>query len=846
MNDYSIIQFIALIVFIIMSIIVLRDLKTRTRKLFLIYLLGATVWSMSSFMVHVNYFPNQLLLWGSVLPVSGLWTVVAYYHFCCGFVQKSGGKWIVVGYVFVMLLTVMAVSGFIPESLVYIGGGKINIEYGYWVYVLAYGGAIFTLLSVYRLIHKYRFSNDPLNRNRIMYLLIGVSFMIVFSLPILVVRSSTFAWDHIGHLGNGVMILYAITKYQLFDLKVVIRKSLAYSIVAVWITAMYLFFLYTLQGVLQKWDTFASTGAIIVIAFIMAVVFNPMQVIIQKFIDKVFYGERYDYRRTVLNFSRSMSNVLDLEELAPAMLEPIAKATNASQATLLLPDEAGFTSQYAQRLQEEEPIVHTKVSKDSPIITWLLREQKPLTKDRIDIDPEFKSLWEIERQMLDAMQLEVFCPIISKNEMIGILTLSRKASGGFFTGDDLELIITLTTGAAMAIENARLYDSVKQRAHTDELTTLYNHRYFHERLDEEISRCSRFGEVFSLLFLDLDLFKAYNDIYGHLAGDEVLRDVGRYLIQSIRGIDMAFRYGGDEFTVILPQATLEDARKVGERIRRKIEVEMDSRGAPLTCSIGVASWPTDGVMRDEIIKAADSALYQAKKVGRDRTCSASDSKTAGVIEVGIKAEGEPGILSTIYALAATVDAKDAYTYGHSKKVAKYATDIAQALGYTPDRVATLRAAALLHDIGKIGVSDQLLVKTGPLSEEDWEPIRSHPRLGVAIIKHVESLSGCLPAILYHHEHYDGTGYPSGLRGENIPLDARILAVADTYDAMTSLRPYREQKFTHEEAIAELKRCVGTQFDPKIVDIFVNLNIKPEQEMAGSAKAAHAFLWNKVK
>jgi putative nucleotidyltransferase with HDIG domain len=181
------------------------------------------------------------------------------------------------------------------------------------------------------------------------------------------------------------------------------------------------------------------------------------------------------------------------------------------------------------------------------------------------------------------------------------------------------------------------------------------------------------------------------------------------------------------------------------------------------------------------------------------------------------------ILNTIYALAATVDAKDHYTYGHSKKVAKYATDIAEALGYSQERIAILRAAALLHDIGKIGVSDRVLVKAGPLTDEDWEPIRAHPKLGVAILKHVESLNGCLAAIQYHHERYDGTGYPAGLKGENIPLDARILAVADSYDAMTSLRPYRQGKFTHEQAVEELKRCAGTQFDSKIVEVFVSLN-----------------------
>jgi len=302
---------------------------------------------------------------------------------------------------------------------------------------------------------------------------------------------------------------------------------------------------------------------------------------------------------------------------------------------------------------------------------------------------------------------------------------------------------------------------------------------------------------------------------------------------------MAFRYGGDEFTVILPQASLDDACKVADRIRKRIEVEMDSKGAPLTCSLGIASWPTDGVMREEIIQAADVSLYYAKQMGRNRVCLASEITSSDVLSANAKTEREPGILSTIYALAATVDAKDHYTYGHSKKVSKYATGIAEALGYSQERIATLRAAALLHDIGKIGVSDRVLMKAGPLSDEDWEPIRSHPKLGVAILKHVESLSGCLAAIQYHHERYDGTGYPAGLKGENIPLDARIMAVADSYDAMTSLRPYRQGKFTQEQALAELKRCAGAQFDPKIIEVFVALSERQSASNRANLKEAKA-------
>ena len=220
-------------------------------------------------------------------------------------------------------------------------------------------------------------------------------------------------------------------------------------------------------------------------------------------------------------------------------------------------------------------------------------------------------------------------------------------------------------------------------------------------------------------------------------------------------------------------------------------------------------------------RSADTALYYAKQTGRNRTSLASELPISELLDGRFSVSNKGAVLNTIYALAATVDAKDHYTYGHSKKVSKYATDLAKALGLPDERVSAIHAAALLHDIGKIGVSDEILKKVGPLNDEEWKPIYAHPTMGVSILKHVENLKDCLAAVQYHHEHYDGRGYPSGLKGSNIPLDARILAVADAFDAMTSSRPYRNQ-MTDEQAIEEIARCSGTQFDPEIARVFIEL------------------------
>jgi len=269
----------------------------------------------------------------------------------------------------------------------------------------------------------------------------------------------------------------------------------------------------------------------------------------------------------------------------------------------------------------------------------------------------------------------------------------------------------------------------------------------------------------------------------------------------------------------LPQTISEDAYVVAERVREQIASEMKAKEVAITCSIGLASYPSDGVMFGELITATDTALYYAKRTGGNRTYLSAKVLSEPLTEAGTNARG--GGLSAVYALVSAVDAKDHYTYGHSRKVNTYAVALAEAIGLSPDEVSRVSTAALLHDIGKIGIPDKILSKKGKLTTEEWEAIKSHPKFGANIIGNVPSLVSCLPAILYHHERWDGTGYPEGLKGETIPLDARILAIADAFAAMTSARPYRDA-FCDDKVIKRLRQGAGKQFDPQLVEVFISL------------------------
>ncbi len=363
----------------------------------------------------------------------------------------------------------------------------------------------------------------------------------------------------------------------------------------------------------------------------------------------------------------------------------------------------------------------------------------------------------------------------------------------------------------------------------DVLTGLYNRRHFYEALEAEISRTQRYGRSFSLIMLDLDGFKEYNDRFGHTNGDSVLQSLARMLKASLRKADMAFRHGGDEFTVILPATDAERAKRISDRIRAKWlqapKAEYATLESPLGFSAGIAQFPENAETADGLVFLADTALLHAKRRGGYNSMAVSDL-----------GELSPEVLHSttmdqVYALAATVDTRDPYTHGHSTRVAAISENIGRAIGLSPMELADLHAAALLHDIGKVGVPDSILTKPGKLTKDEWKIIKTHSTEGARIVSYIRALGTAVPMILHHHEKYDGTGYPDGLKGEEIPLGARIISISDALDTMTTQRIYRVA-VSHQEALEELRRCAGTQFDPELVEALCRIT----NEAIGASKA----------
>ena len=376
---------------------------------------------------------------------------------------------------------------------------------------------------------------------------------------------------------------------------------------------------------------------------------------------------------------------------------------------------------------------------------------------------------------------------------------------------------------------------------TDPLTGLGNHRHFHERLQRELLRAEEERIPLTLCFVDIDDFKKINDRFGHPSGDRVLSQVAGRLRQG----GEAFRLGGDEFALLLADHEEATALAAANSIVGRIAtLDLDHIGH-VTVSAGLSTFPVQGHGRDELIRLADSALYWAKEHGKNRV-RLYRPDVVELAELKRLASGpdKAARYRAAASLAKAVDARDAYTGYHSTRVGDLAARVAKRVGLDPEQVELTRLAGSLHDLGKLAIPEEILHKPGSLSDSEWLVLERHPQIGFRML---DSLGVDLVAnlVLHHHERWDGGGYPDGLAGRQIPLGARIIFVADAYDAMTTERSYRAMR-SSEAALAELRRCAGTQFDPAVVAAFTEeLGVSsvqvvpeppvPEREMVAASR-----------
>jgi diguanylate cyclase (GGDEF)-like protein/putative nucleotidyltransferase with HDIG domain len=480
--------------------------------------------------------------------------------------------------------------------------------------------------------------------------------------------------------------------------------------------------------------------------------------------------------------------------------------------------------------------------------------------------------------VLEGSVSAIALPIVYADQLHGVLYVETdKASD--FPQEEMLFLGTLADLISGALHNAMTFQKAQEQAITDGLTGLKTHRFFMEALSREWKRATRAGRSFSLVLMDLDRFKFVNDFYGHLDGDLVLQRVAHILDENCRRSDVVARYGGDEFVILMPETDAEQSNQLATKLRSWLCADPVLREKNVTSSFGVATFPLSGSTPQELIQVADASMYLSKHQGGNAVSTAdkynpddakkwkrdvldaylgvtlkrlfatgpdafveiysrieqfarslaetepTGSRPDGVAasNAGVESSFEPLppiVMDTLTSLALAVDAKDQFTQGHSQKVSTYAVLIAEALGLEVAQVEEIRLGSMLHDVGKVGILESILNKNGPLNPDEWEAMKRHVEYGAKLLEPLRGTERVREMVGHHHEFFDGSGYPDSMSGTQIPLGARIIAIADAYDTITSERTYKKAR-PPEEALLELERCGNAQFDPELVRVFVS-------------------------
>lgn len=813
---------IALFFYMILFLALTAAKKDRLIYNFMAMILCFILWTAGSVMMRSQLYPG-VIFWCK-LSIFGMFGIpIAYYAFICTYLNDQG-KFrkrvfaILVVICWGLLLSDQLLSD--PQVIHVNDMATFSFDTTIWM-VIPICYVLFVAITVVQKLVQYMKQKGQ-TLSDYLPMMIGIVVLTLGTLASTIPAIGKYPIDTCSGIVNALCLLYTLYKRRLFKMTLVISRGAAYLLTG---TVLLLFSANVIQPVVDVLHTkfpflsdYITTITVLFFSLITCAVFF----FLKWFIDLLFIKEDQKQAQLLRSYSANIASCLELKEICKELVHVIGEDMETTQIMLCLKTET----------EKEYKTVYTSSSltrknftmiESNPCIQFLKQTKRSTVMKEFRRSVWYKSMWENEKHALDMMQIDCMVPLLSENDLIGIIFLSHKAKP--YSTSELTFLDSLASISAIAINNAYLYQSVYEKASSDHLTGLLNREFFFREVEKVFLLPH---ESIILAILNIDDFSLYNELYGRAQGDLALQNIAFIMKAAFKNDPVLMaRYSGKEFAVLFMDIDLSSVKRkismVVDQIRKQNELDNAKWKKVMTLSVGIGIYPFASSSMHELITNTEMAVFTAKQNGKNRTVVYTMEEIVNRQEEikedtrNVYAQYAP----TISALTAAIDVKDHYTFHHSANVAEYATILAKALGLNKEHIELIRQAALLHDIGKIGIPEDILNKEGKLTEDEYRLIQTHVENSISIIRHLPSLDYVIPAVLGHHERWDGKGYPRGLRGDENPIAARCICVADTFDAMTTKRSYRDP-LPLSTAIDEIKKGANTQFDPKLANLFVQL------------------------
>lgn len=817
LTQYNIIPIISFILYLIILIIILTSNRTKLARSFSLYVVAMMFWSLGSFLMKTNIPPSPLFWNKYVLQLGYLWVPVLLLKFSYVLTDEYDRKPIItVGYVISIVMIILAFSGQVISD-VRLEGSSIDYDVEWGGYLFAVIGSIYSILALAIMIKKTL--NKEVALRTVGLVIIGFSLVFIGGALNISPVIGKYGIDILLNTVNAVLITYSIYRNKFLEINLVVKRGISISLYNIILFAIYALFVISAYNLITLKFGLTNLLTIFILLSPVFILLEPIRILLQKLTTFIFYREITDRQVVLKDFSTLVNSSLDLSLIVSSLINAIQDALDSKEVNILLKTSTKYKLRDSSDIDKLNK--HIYFNFNHPVVKWFNNGNNELIKTSIDNHVMFKGLWDSEKETIKMMNTEIMVPIRHMDELVGVVIISGRSNNTPYSFGETEFLQIIVNNAAAIIENAKTIELIQTQSITDELTKLKNHRYFQDTANEWIKekKYPRFG----LAMIDIDQFKIYNDLYGHASGDVALKRIAEIIQTVTTETEMLVRYGGEEFVVLFPDCSVEEVYKRAERIRETVEDEFllskDIREF-LTVTVGISNYTVNGSTLEELITKADKAVHQGKQSGRNKTIIYREENDNSInINSEVQQKIKDAFLSSIYALAATIDAKDHYTYGHSSNVSVLSAALAKKAGFSAEQIELVKNAGLLHDIGKVGIPESVLSKPGLLTDDEYVTMQGHVVQSINIIKHIPNLIDTVPAVISHHERYDGAGYPRGIKGKSIPILGRVICIADSFDAMTTDRPYRKG-LSLEQAVYELKKNSGTQFDPSLVKIFI--------------------------